>query len=124
MSMIFLTTGNYTLGCTTRDKDSNIIKQTQPKFEPDDKGGCVIVGKLNPDTMEQIGSADIFGNYNATAYLKKALDLLSPNRAVDVPNFKEMYLNAFLDGQDFCDYCQDCQCNNCIIAEWKEEVEE
>lgn len=121
MSMIFLCTGDYHLGRIEKDIDGNVIKETSPHFEENDKGGCVIVGRLNPETKEQIDSADIFGNYKASAYLKKTLELLQPNRSVDIPNFKEIFLSAFNDGFDICDYCKDFQCANCIIEEWKED---
>ena len=124
MPMIFLATGNCHLGRVDRDKDGNVIKNTPPHFEHCDDGGSVIVGKLNPDTMEQIDSADAFGDYQASAYLKKALALLNPNRAVDVPNFKQIIRSAINDGVDICDYCSDMNCSNCIVSEWKEEAEQ
>lgn len=123
MSMVFIATGNYYLGRVNRDKNDNII-QTPPHFEHCDDGGSVIVGKLNPDTMEQIGNADLFGNYQASAYISKALALLKPNRTIDIPKFKQIICSAFLDGVDFCDYCFDINCSNCIVSEWKKEVEE
>lgn len=124
MPMIFLATGEYHLGRTNSDKIGNVIKKIPPYFEHNDKGGCIIVGKLDPETMEQIDSADVFGDYQASAYLKKALALLNPNRAVDVPNFKQIIRSAIHDGVDICDYCPDMNCSNCIVSEWKQEAEQ
>lgn len=124
MSMVFLTTGNCYLGQTTKDKDGNIIKQTSPHFEPTDNGNCVIVGKLDPDTLEQIGDAEVFGNYQASAYLRETLKLLNPSRKIDIPSFKVMIMGALRDNVDICRYCIDPQCRDCILTEWKQEAEQ
>lgn len=124
MPMIFLATGNFNLGRINRNKNGNVIKETPPKFEHNDKGNCVIVGKINPETMEQIDTADLFGNYQASAYLKKTLELLNPNRAVDVPNFKQIICSAIHNGVDICDYCSDMNCSNCVVSEWKQEEQQ
>lgn len=122
MSMIFLATGNCYLGRTDRDKDGKIIKEIPPRFENDDNGSCVVIGKLNPDTMEQIGDADVFGDFNASGYLNKALKLLNPQRDIDIPNFKAIVCSMLHDNIDICDNCFEMNCKNCIVSEWKQEA--
>lgn len=122
--MIFLATGNCYLGQTKRDKNNNIIEQIPPHFEHEEDGSCVIVGKLNSETMEQTGDADVFADYQASAYLKETLKLLNPSRKLDIPNFKVMIMAALRDDIDICDYCEDFQCRDCIIKEWKQEAEQ
>lgn len=124
MSMIFLATGNCYLGRTDRDKDGKIIKEIPPHFEHDYNGSCVILGKLNPDTMERIGEADIFGDFNASGYLNKALKLLNPQRNIDIPNLKEIVQSLNKDGVEICNYCNSFNCSNCIISEWKREADD
>lgn len=119
--MIFIEKGNFYLGHCTKDGKGNIIEQNGPKFEPDDNGGSVIVGKLDSETREQVGEADIFGDFNATGYLKKVLELLAPKRVIDIPNFKGIFVSASKDNVDLCDYCEELHCDNCIVSEWKEE---
>lgn len=124
MSMIFLATGNCYLGRKDIDKYGKIIKEIPPRFENDDNGSCVVIGKLNPDTMEQIGVADIFGDFNASGYLNKALKLLNPQRDIDIPNFKAIVCSMLHDNIDICDNCFEMNCKNCIVSEWKREAEE
>ncbi len=121
MSMIFLTTGNCYLGRRDRDENGKIIKEIPPHFEYDDNGSCVVIGKLNPDTMEQICDADVFGDFNASGYLKKALKLLNPQRDIDIPNFKAIVRSLLHDNIDICDNCFEMNCKNCIVSEWKQE---
>ena len=106
--MIFLEKGNLYLGHRIFDNNGNVIEQTEPKFESDDSGTCVIVGVLDS---------------NATGYLKKVLELLAPERTIDIPNFKRIFAAAFNDDVNLCDYCNEFQCNNCIVSKWKEECQ-
>lgn len=124
MSLIFLATGNCYLGKTERDKNNNVIKKIPPHFEHADDGSCVIVGKFNPETMEQIGNVDVFGNYQASIYLNRALKYLNPSRTLDIPNFKAIIISALNNDIDICDYCKDFQCGDCIIKEWKKETQQ
>ena len=51
MSVVFLMTGNCTLGRTRQDKDGNVIEHKPAQFTADDAGSCVAVGLLDPETM-------------------------------------------------------------------------
>lgn len=62
--MIFLAKGTCTLGRVSRDKDGNIIEQTPAKFEAGQDGGCIAVGILNDETMDQVGQAELFGDFD------------------------------------------------------------
>ena len=121
--MIFLEKGNFYLGRGIFDNNGNVIEQTEPKFVSDDSGTCIIVGVLDSETKKQVGKADVFGDFNATGYLKKVLELLAPERTIDIPNFKRIFAAAFNDDINICDYCNEFQCNNCIVSKWKEECQ-
>lgn|GEM_PF-436155 len=121
--MIFIEKGDFYLGHRIKDGNGNIIQQNGPEFEPDDNGSSVIVGKLDSETRKQVGEADIFGDFNAAGYLKKVLELLTPGRTINIPNFKELFVSASKDNVDMCDYCEGLHCDNCIVSEWKESLE-
>lgn len=127
MSIIFLAKGTCTMGSTTRDKDGSIIESTPAQFTYDDKGGCVVIGKMDPETMKPAEPVDtVYGDWDAASYLAKALELLKPGRRVNIPNFKEMVQNLWkAERVDICDHCQDYHnCRDCIVNEWKEEAED
>ena len=126
MSVVFLMTGNCTLGCTRKDKDGSIIKHTPAQFTADDAGSCVAVGLLNPETMQFVGPVSgIYADWDAAAYLAEVLKLLSPQRKVNIPDFKHLIQSLIRhDGVDICDNCYNFyKCSDCIIKEWKEEME-
>lgn len=123
--MIFIAKGNAFLGQTKTDKDGNVVERTPPRFDEAEDGGCVAVGIINPDTNQQEGSADIFGDWQAAEYLQRVLELLNPRRKTNIPNLREIIHDAYNDGGvDICEYCGSTNCSNCIIDEWKNETEE
>ena len=125
MSMIFLATGHAHLGMNKRDKEGNITESVPSHFEFAADGSCVAVGELDPKTMEVKGNADLFGDWDAAGYLKEAMDRLKPSRPVNIPDFRAIIQKAYTeDGNDLvCDYCTGINCRDCIVKEWKEEVE-
>lgn len=126
MSMIFLATGTVTLGMTKRDKDGNVASSTSARFTWDDNGGSIAIGEMDPKTKEiNEESVSIFGDWDAAGYLAEALELIKPRRQTNIPDFKSIIQKAYTeDGNDLvCDYCQSCNCRDCIVKEWKEEVE-
>lgn len=126
MSMIFLATGTVTLGMTKRDKDGNVVSSTPARFTWDDKGGSIAIGYMDDKTKEiNEESVSIFGDWDAAGYLKEAMDRLKPRRQINIPDFKAIIQKAYTeDGNDLvCDYCQGLNCRDCIVREWKEEVE-
>lgn len=126
MSVFFMARGTCTMGETRRDKYGNIVSVTPARFNFDSTGGCVAIGDMDPETTQPRGeNAALFGDWDAAGYLAKILELLSPNRTINIPDFKAMFQAAYKDGTDFCDHCRslNLSCNDCIVQEWKEEME-
>ena len=126
MSMIFLAKGTCTMGRTQTDKDGNVVSSTPAQFTADDTGGSVVVGVLDPETMKPTELVDaVYGDWDAAGYLEEALKLLKPRRRLNIPDLKAIVQVAYLeDGNDLlCDYCKGMNCHNCIIKDWKEELE-
>ena len=128
MSALFMAVGTCTLGQREVDKDGNVIKETRAKFEPDPKGGCVIVGriKFTGDGMEQDGTADVFGDWDAAGYLRKALEIIKPSRRHNIPDFegivKAMVAGRFEKDCPFFEQCSSAYCRDCVVNQWIEEV--
>lgn len=125
MSMVFIATGTCTLGVTTRDKDGNILESRPAQFTPTKDGGSVAVGLLDPETMQPIEITSMYGDWDAAGYMAEILKLLNPVRKINLPDLKEIVKAAYQeDGNDLlCDYCKSMNCRDCIIKEWKEELE-
>lgn len=126
MSMIILAKGTCTLGMTKKDKDGNVASSTQAQFTFDDTGGSIAVGEMDPDTKEiDAESVSIFGEWDAAGYVAEMLKMLKPARKVNIPDLKAIVQAAYQeDGNDLlCDYCKSMNCRDCIIKEWKEELE-
>ena len=78
------------------------------------------MGLLDPETMEpKEDSVEFFGDWDAAHYLARVLELLHPNRQINVPDLPAMVRAACKDGMDICHYCHDCNCRDCIVNEWK-----
>lgn len=123
MNAIFLAKGTAMMGMTTRDAHGNVT-HTPPQFKTDEHGGCIAIGELDMDTgkiMEPIES--IYGDYDAAGYLAKILELLKPDRPINIPDIKGIVLALGRDNVDFCDYCEDAgyKCRDCIISQWRDE---
>lgn len=126
MSMIFIAKGTCTLGITKRDENGNITSQTAARFAFDNSGGSVAVGVMDTETNEiDAETVSIFGDWDAAGYLAEALKQLSPARKTNIPDFKYIIQSIIRhDGVDVCDHCHDYyKCADCIIKEWKEEIE-
>lgn len=122
MGIISIGVGNCTLGRRQLDKDGNVVKETPAKWEADQEGSSVAIVPLNPETMEQDGPVEVFGDWQAGQYLARVVELIHPNRQINVPDLEAMIRRAAMDGLDLCDYCEDCyMCRDCIVKEWKED---
>lgn len=119
MSMVMFATGKATMGRIQRDKDGNVVQEIPAKFEEQDGGPCVAVIEENSETGEK-NACWIFGDWDAAGYLKMALEMLKPERAVNIPNFREINMEAMKDGVDLCDYCRKPDCRDCVVKEWKD----
>ena len=121
MGIISIGVGTCTMGHRKLDKDGNVVSETLARWEEDPEGRSVAVVRLNPDTMEPDGPAEVFGDWQAGHYLPRVLELIHPNRQINVPNLKAMVRAAAEDGLDICEYCWvPCFCQECIVREWKE----
>ena len=125
MSMIFLATGHTHLGMNKTDKNGNITETVPAHFEFAPDGPCVAVGELDPETMAPKDGPSIYGDWDPAGYLQEAMDKLKPSRPGNIPDFKAMYQAAYKNNFDLCDHCNclNLSCRDCIVNDWKEEVE-
>ena len=128
MSALFIATATVRLGQTTTDKDGNVIKHTKPSCEFDPAGGSVIVGKLKitDDSMEPDGPVDVFGDWDAAAYLRRALEIIEPKRRHNIPDFEGIIKDVVAQSIDkdcpFIERCKTMYCRDCIVNEWTKEA--
>lgn len=119
MAVIGMGIGDATMGRRQTDAAGNVISEMPAKWTENPAGGCVAIWPVNPETMRPDGAAEIFGDWDAAHYLARVLELLHPNRQINVPDLAAMVRAAYLQGVDICHYCQDCNCRDCIVNEWK-----
>lgn len=115
--------GETRSGAIRRDKNGNEVK-TPARWAPNPEGGSVCICRLNPETMEPEGDVEIYGDWDAAAYLKRVLELLEPTRQSNLPELKSMIRVANKDGCNICEYCYERggrRCQDCIVQEWKDE---
>ena len=125
MSTLFIGRGNCRLGTVRMDADGNVVEQTGAKWEPSAEGGCVAICNMDPDKMEPVGAAEVFGDWDAAHFLARVLEKLGPGRPVNIPDFREILKKAADDGRGkdfFCDYCGKFDCRDCIVTEWMEDM--
>ena len=122
MGIISIGVGTCTLGRRQVDRDGNVASETPARWEADPAGGSVAIVPLNPDTMEPDGAAEIYGDWQASSYLARVVELIHPNRQINVPDLEAMIRRANMDGLDLCEYCPDpYMCQDCIVKGWKED---
>lgn len=126
MSVIFLARGTATIGMIKRDADGKVIEQTPAQFTIDGTGGSVGIGTLDPETMKPTGLECVYGDWDAAAYLAKVLEMMKPDRPINIPDFRGMIHEiAIRERVDICEYCHNAgyNCRDCIITEWRNEDE-
>ena len=123
--MVFIGKGTCKLGTIRTDEDGN-IEHVPPCWTPSEDGGSVAVGQMYARSKRQIGSAEIFGDWDAFGYLNEALRLLAPGRPVNIPDLKAIHANAFNAGQEdfLCEHCDHAHCRDCVIRMWASELRE
>jgi len=122
VGIISIGVGTCTLGRRQVDRDGNVASETPARWEADPAGGSVAIVSLNPETMEQDGPVEVFGDWQAGQYLARVVELIHPNRQINVPDLEAMIRAAAKDGLDICEYCPDqYMCRDCIVKEWKED---
>ena len=87
-------------------------------------GGSVAIWPMDPEKMEPSGQAEVYGDWDAAAYLCRVVELIHPNRQINIPNLEAMIRAAAKDGVDICTYCPDYNCRGCIVNEWKEDPDD
>ena len=130
MSALFMAHGTVHLGVIRR-LEGGKEETVPPKFEEDDKGGCIIVGKAKFEDqgdsfkMVQDGPADVFGDFDAWGYIHRIVELLQPVRAINMPDFEELVKHQARHGGDICGGCTGGRsCSDCLVQQWKDEAEE
>ena len=122
MGIISIGVGTCTLGRRQADRDGNVVSETPAHWEADPDGSCVAIIPLNPETMERDGQVELYGDYDAANYLARVVELIHPNRRINVPDLAAMIRAADKDGFGICEYCQHpYMCRDCIVKEWKED---
>lgn len=122
MGIISIGVGTCTLGRRQVGKDGKVVSETPARWEADPAGGSVAIVPLNPDTMEPDGAAEIYGDWQAAQYLARVVELIHPNRQINVPDLEAMIRRANMDGLDLCEYYPDpYMCQDCIVKGWKED---
>lgn len=125
MSLLIIGRGECTLGHTERDAAGNIVQKSAAKWEPDPEGASVAICRADPDTMEPVGAAEVFGDWDAAAYLSRVLALLGPGRPINIPDMDAIIKGAIQEGFNPCDYCHRAElCRDCIVTEWKGEIDD
>lgn len=86
MGVIGIGVGTATLGRICRDKDGNITEQSTARWDADPAGGSVAIWPMDPEKMEPSGPAEVYGDWDAAAYLCRVVELIHPNRQINIPN--------------------------------------
>lgn len=67
------------------------MEQKKAKWEPNPAGGSVAIWTINPETMEPDGqAAEVYGDWDAAAYLYRVVELIHPNRKINIPDLEAM----------------------------------
>lgn len=126
--MIFLAKGHCWLGQRNIDRDGNVVTETKARFESDPDGGCIAVGTLDDDSMEQTGDAEIFGDYDHWGFLNCVFQKLAPTRPGNMPDFREIFEKMYEEQHSaecaFRPYCDRVRCSDCVCWDWIESIEE
>lgn len=123
MSAIFLAKGTAMIGMTTTDAQGNVTSHRPPQFKIDGKGSCIAIGELDTETMKVVEPvSNVYGDYDAAGYLAKILELLKPDRPINIPDIKGIVLALERENVDICDYCEDngYMCRDCIVSQWRD----
>ena len=123
MGLIGIGVGTAHMGSMKTGPHGEVLSVTPARWETEPAGGCVAIWPLNPETMEQDGPAEVFGDWQAADYLARALEMIRHSRQINVPNLEAMIRQATKDGFNICDYCPDFNCRDCIVNEWKGDPE-
>lgn len=85
--------------------------------------GTATLGRICRDKDGNITEQST-ARWDAAAYLCRVVELIHPNRQINIPNLEAMIRAAAKDGVDICTYCPDYNCRGCIVNEWKEDPDD
>ena len=74
MGVIGIGVGTAKMGRICRDKDGNITEQSTARWDVDPDGGSVAIWPMDPEKMEPSGPAEVYGDWDAAAYLCRVVD--------------------------------------------------
>lgn len=86
MGVIRIGVGTAKMGRICRDKAGNITEQSTARWDADPAGGSVAIWPMDPEKMEPSGPAEVYGDWDAAAYLRRVVDLIQPNRQINIPD--------------------------------------
>ena len=75
MGVIGIGVGTAKMGRICRDKDGNITEQSTARWDVDPDGGSVAIWPMDPEKMEPSGPAEVYGDWDAAAYLRRVVEL-------------------------------------------------
>ena len=64
-------------------------------------GGSVAIWPMDPEKMEPSGPAEVYGDWDAAAYLRRVVELIHPNRQINIPDLEAMIRAAERPGRIF-----------------------
>lgn len=117
--IICIARGTATLGRFKQNADGTTTKESDAQWEPSPNGGSVGIFKMDADTNKVLGPVELFGDWQASDYLARVLELLGPGRANDLPPLKHIIRKMDEDGVDVCDYCGGLLCSDCVVKAWR-----
>ena len=68
MSAIFIARGDCHLGTVRRDADGNAVEHCPAKIETSYEGGCIAICDMDPEKMELVGAAEVYGDWQAATF--------------------------------------------------------
>lgn len=122
MDIVCIGLGDCHLGRTTTGPDGQVVQKKDASWEPNPQGGTVAIWTMDTETEKPTSPAEVFGDWDAAAYLARALELIRPNRRINLPDLPAMIRVAYKMGFDICDHCLECRnCQDCAVNTWKGE---
>lgn len=107
MGVIGIGVGTAKMGRICKDKAGNVTEQSTARWDADPTGGSVAIWPMDPEKMEPSGPAEVYGDWDAAAYLRRVVELIHPNRQINIPDLEAMIRAAAKAGEDICTYFPD-----------------
>ena len=101
MGVIGIGVGTAKMGRICKDKAGNVTEQSTARWDADPTGGSVAIWPMDPEKMEPSGPAEVYGDWDAAAYLRRVVELIHPNRQINIPDLEAMIRAAERPGRIF-----------------------